>query len=154
MYEEKKFFCMCTMLVMFTDELFLGFETICCTLTELWYGQEELGYPALLIRLECCLINICAADISRKVILLQPKRYTWTDWQFYVAQILRHSHSHTSWPFIAYPFLQSFAFSCNSWRWSLLVPSAVTPVPIHADSPSTTFQRSSVEPSPTAANTL
>jgi hypothetical protein len=37
------------MFIMFTDELFLGFETIYCTLTGLWYGQEELGYPALLI---------------------------------------------------------------------------------------------------------
>jgi hypothetical protein len=31
---------------MFTDELFLGFETICSTLTGLWYGQEKMGYPA------------------------------------------------------------------------------------------------------------
>jgi hypothetical protein len=36
----------CTMFIMFTDELFLGFETICSTVTGLWYGQEELGYPA------------------------------------------------------------------------------------------------------------
>jgi hypothetical protein len=37
----------CTMFVMFTDELFLGFETICSNFTGLWYGQEELVYPAL-----------------------------------------------------------------------------------------------------------
>jgi hypothetical protein len=52
------------MFVMFTDELFLGFEKICSTVTGLWYGQEELGYPSLLIQLECNTINICAADIS------------------------------------------------------------------------------------------
>jgi hypothetical protein len=58
---------------MFTDELFLGFETIC---SGLWYGQEELEYPALSIQLECCTVNICAADISCKVISLQPEGYT------------------------------------------------------------------------------
>jgi hypothetical protein len=36
-----------------TDELFLGFETICSSPTGLWYGQEELGYPALFILQEC-----------------------------------------------------------------------------------------------------
>jgi hypothetical protein len=40
-----------------------------------------LGYPALLILLECCTINICAADISQKVILLQLKGYTSIEWQ-------------------------------------------------------------------------
>jgi hypothetical protein len=30
------------MLVMFTDELFLGFEAICSTFTGLWCGQEKL----------------------------------------------------------------------------------------------------------------
>jgi hypothetical protein len=34
-----------------------------------------------------------------------------------------------------------------------LVPSAVTPVPIHTDMPSTSFEMSTVQPSPTAANT-
>jgi hypothetical protein len=34
----------CTMFVMFTDELFLGFETICSNFTGLWYGQEEEFY--------------------------------------------------------------------------------------------------------------
>jgi hypothetical protein len=52
------------MFVMFTDELFLGFETICSTVTGFWYGQDELGYPALLILLECCIENFCAAVIS------------------------------------------------------------------------------------------
>jgi hypothetical protein len=66
-----------TMFVMFADEeLFVGYKTICSTLTGLWYGQEKLGYPALLILLECCTINICASDISWKVILLQLKGYT------------------------------------------------------------------------------
>jgi hypothetical protein len=41
----------CTMFVIFTDELFQGFETICNTLIGLWYGQEELGYSVLLILL-------------------------------------------------------------------------------------------------------
>jgi hypothetical protein len=59
-----------TMLVMFTDELFVGFETICSTLTGLWYMQEDLIYPTLLILLECYAINICAADISWIVISL------------------------------------------------------------------------------------
>jgi hypothetical protein len=53
------------MFVMFTDELFQGFETIYNTFTGLWYGQEKLGYPALLILLECCTINFCAADFSQ-----------------------------------------------------------------------------------------
>jgi hypothetical protein len=68
-----------TMFIMFIDEeLFVGFETNCSTLTGLWYGQEKLGYPALLIQLECCAINIYAADISWKVISLQLKGYTLT----------------------------------------------------------------------------
>jgi hypothetical protein len=57
-------------------------------------GQEKLGYPALLILLECYAINICAADISLKVISLQLKCYTTTEWQFHVAWILLHSHHH------------------------------------------------------------
>jgi hypothetical protein len=82
------------MFVMFTDELFLGFGAICYNFTGLWYGQEQLGYPALLIWLESCTINICAADISQKVISLQLKGYTLTKWQFHVPQILLHSHSY------------------------------------------------------------
>jgi hypothetical protein len=69
----------CTMFLMFTDELFLGFETICSNFTGLWYGQEELGCDAIFILLESCTINICAADISQKVISLQLKRYTLTE---------------------------------------------------------------------------
>jgi hypothetical protein len=61
--------------IVFTDEVFLGFETIHSTLTGLWYGQEELGYPALLILQKCCTINICAADSSQKVISLHLKGY-------------------------------------------------------------------------------
>jgi hypothetical protein len=57
---------------MFADELFLSFAT----LTGLWYGQEKLGYPALLILLECRTRNICAADISWKVISLWLNGYT------------------------------------------------------------------------------
>jgi hypothetical protein len=49
---------------MFTDELFLGFETTCSIVTGLWYGQEELSYPTLLVLLECYIVNICAVDIS------------------------------------------------------------------------------------------
>jgi hypothetical protein len=36
---------MCTKFVMFTEELFLDFETICSTFTGLRYGQEKLEYP-------------------------------------------------------------------------------------------------------------
>jgi hypothetical protein len=35
-----------------------------------------------------------------------------------------------------------------------LLPSAVKPVPIYADSPSTSFQISTIQPSPTAASTF
>jgi hypothetical protein len=35
-----------------------------------------------------------------------------------------------------------------------LVPSKVTPVPIHVDSPSTSFQMSAIQPSPSAASTF
>jgi hypothetical protein len=52
------------MFVMFTEELYQGFETYVIFFTGLWYGQEELEYPALLILLEWCTINISAADIS------------------------------------------------------------------------------------------
>jgi hypothetical protein len=38
-----------TMFVMFTDELFLGFETVCSTHEGLWYLQEELGYCARML---------------------------------------------------------------------------------------------------------
>jgi hypothetical protein len=40
--------------------------------------KEMLEYRELLILLECCTINICAADISWKVISLQIKGYTST----------------------------------------------------------------------------
>jgi hypothetical protein len=53
-----------------------------------------LGYPAVLILLECYALNICAADISLKVISLQLNGYTSTEWQFNVAWILLHSHPH------------------------------------------------------------
>jgi hypothetical protein len=53
-----------TMFVMFSDELFQGFEIICNTLPWLWYGQEDLVYPALLILLGCYTVKFCAADIS------------------------------------------------------------------------------------------
>jgi hypothetical protein len=55
--------------------------------TGIWYGQEEL-----LTQLESCSINICAAGISQKVISLQLKGFTLTEWQFHVPQILLHSH--------------------------------------------------------------
>jgi hypothetical protein len=47
----------CAVFVIFTDELFLSCETICSTLTGLWDGEEELGYHALLILLDCCALN-------------------------------------------------------------------------------------------------
>jgi hypothetical protein len=65
-----------TMFVMFTDELFLAFETTPSTYTGLWYGQAKLGYPALLILLESCAINIFAAKMSWEVISLQLKGKT------------------------------------------------------------------------------
>jgi hypothetical protein len=54
-----------TMFVMFSDELrvFQGFEIICNTLAGLWYGQEDVIYPALLIRIGCCTVKFCAVDI-------------------------------------------------------------------------------------------
>jgi hypothetical protein len=67
------------MFTAFTDELFQGFVKICNTSTGIWYGQEEFGYPALLSLSECCSISFCAADISQKVISLQLKGYTLTD---------------------------------------------------------------------------
>jgi hypothetical protein len=63
------------MFVMFAEELLLAFEPVCSTLTGLWCGHEKLGYCALLILLECCTINICAAGISWKVISLQLQGY-------------------------------------------------------------------------------
>jgi hypothetical protein len=47
-------FSTCILFIMFADALLLGFETICSALTGFLYGQEKLGYPALLILLECC----------------------------------------------------------------------------------------------------
>jgi hypothetical protein len=38
-------------------------ETISSNVTELRYGQEELGYPTLLILIECCIVNIFVAGI-------------------------------------------------------------------------------------------
>jgi hypothetical protein len=103
-------FSTCTMFVMFT------FEIIYSTLTGLWYGQEKFGYPAPLILLECCTINICAADVSRKMSSLQLKGYTSTEWQLPVAQILFHSHSHNLLSLHYIPFLGSLALSYNSQR--------------------------------------
>jgi hypothetical protein len=59
-----------------------------------------------------------------------------------------------------YPFLESLAFSLTPeydihvlpptrTYCKTLVSSTVTPVPIHADSPSTSFQMSAVQPSQT-----
>jgi hypothetical protein len=104
---------MCTIFVMFTDKLFLGFETICSTFTGLWYGQEKLECPALLILLECYTINICAADISRKAVSLQLKGYTsqqslnsmWFRYCFTVTPI-----------FITYIFLGTIALSYNTQK--------------------------------------
>jgi hypothetical protein len=84
-------FSTCIVFVMFTDELFLGFETICSTLTGFWYDQEKMGYPALLIPLECCTINIQAADISCKAISLQLKEYISTEVQM-AHSIPRHGY--------------------------------------------------------------
>jgi hypothetical protein len=36
----------------------------------------------------------------------------------------------------------------------ILVPTTVTPIPIHVDSPSTSFQMSAIQPSPSAASTF
>jgi hypothetical protein len=87
---------------------------MCCTLTGLWYGQEKLKYAALLILIECCTVNICAADIFWKVISLYPKRYTsadsmWLRFCFTVPPT-------TFCPFITDPFLGSLALSYNSQR--------------------------------------
>jgi hypothetical protein len=53
-------FITCTMFLMFTDELSLGFETIYSSLTGLWYGQEKSSYPLLLILLQFFTINFCS----------------------------------------------------------------------------------------------
>jgi hypothetical protein len=82
------------MFIIFTDETFKCFETLCNTLTGLWYGQEGFGYPALFILLEYCTINFCAVDFSKKAISVQLKGYTLTDSQFHVGEILQHGHSH------------------------------------------------------------
>jgi hypothetical protein len=143
------------MFVMFTDDLFEGFETVSNTLTVLWYGQEELGYLALLIRLECCTINICAANISQKVISLQLKGYALRDLQFHVAQILLQSLPQPPDP--SMPSFDPLPSGLTPERdlnvlppirtySKTLVPSAVAPVPIQADSPSTFFQMSAIQP--------
>jgi hypothetical protein len=44
------------MFVMFTDELFQGFERICLALTGNWCGQEKWGYPARMLHN----INLCS----------------------------------------------------------------------------------------------
>jgi hypothetical protein len=41
---------MCSMFLMFTDQIFEDVKTICNTFTELWCAQEELGNPARLIQ--------------------------------------------------------------------------------------------------------
>jgi hypothetical protein len=86
----------CTMFVTFTDWLFIGFETICSALTGLCYGKEELGFPALLILLECCIINTCVADIS------QWFHYSWKG---------THEQSGSS------MCLSFFCSVLNWWRW-------------------------------------
>jgi hypothetical protein len=72
------------MYVMITDELFQGFETIYNTFTGLWYGQEELGYPALLILLECCTIKFCA-DTHLYLTAQSTIKVSWA------AQVMRHT---------------------------------------------------------------
>jgi hypothetical protein len=66
----------------------------CSTFTGLWYGQEKLVYPALLILLECYALNTCAADISLKVTSLQLKGGSSTELQFHMARILLRGHPH------------------------------------------------------------
>jgi hypothetical protein len=86
------------------------------------------------------------------VISLQLKVYTSAEWQFHVAQTLLHSHSHNllSLYYIPHPSVVTPTRTYSK----TLVSSAVTPTPIHADSPSASFQMSAVQPSPTAANTF
>jgi hypothetical protein len=61
---------------MFTDELFPVVEVKYSTFAGLWQGEENSGYPTLMILSECHTVNICTVDISWKVILLQLKEYT------------------------------------------------------------------------------
>jgi hypothetical protein len=93
------------MFAVFTDKLLLAFETVSSAVTGLGCGHEKLGYHALLIRLECCTINICTADISWKVISLQQQGYIAIEWQFHVAQIQLHIQPHNlmSHPYVPLP---------------------------------------------------
>jgi hypothetical protein len=147
--------------IMFTDELFLCFETICSNFTGLWYGQEDLGCHALLILLESCTINICAADISQKVISLQLNRVAVHCALDSAAESLPqppypslHTPSLDPLPSVLTPEEDLHVLPPTKTYGKTLVPSPVTPIPIHADSPSTSFQLSAVQPSPTAANTF
>jgi hypothetical protein len=67
---------------------------VCSNFTGPRYGQKEFGCAALLILLVFCTINICAADISQKVISRQLKGCTSTEWQLYEAESLLRSRSH------------------------------------------------------------
>jgi hypothetical protein len=49
-----------------------------------WAGNVRISCTTDFARM--LLKNICAADISLKVISLQLKRYNSTEWQFHVAQ--------------------------------------------------------------------
>jgi hypothetical protein len=73
----------------------------------MFYSYKESGNPALLILLECCTINVWAADISWKVISLQLKGYTSMEWQFHVVQFLLYSQSHNllSFHYIIIPWI-------------------------------------------------
>jgi hypothetical protein len=147
------------MFVMLTDELFRCCETIPATLTGLCFGEAKLEYPALLILLEFCIINIFAADISWKVILLQLKGHTPTEWQFHVAHSAPQSLLQRPIPSLHTSFLDPLTsviahkdiVACITYSKTLL-PSPVTCIPIHACCPSTSLKVSAVQPSPTAIN--
>jgi hypothetical protein len=105
-------------------------------------------------------IEVLIGDATKIALMsLYLEGYTWTECQFYVAQILLHFSPTISCPFIAYPYLGSIAFSSNSWRWYSCPASYqnitqdtgvlhVTLISIHANSISTSFQMFAVQPTP------
>jgi hypothetical protein len=54
-------------------------------------GRRDFGYPALFILLECCIINICAAVISQKVISLQHPTAQSTKKVSLAVQVMSHT---------------------------------------------------------------
>jgi hypothetical protein len=81
-----------------------------------------------LILLECCAINICAANTSWQVISLHLKEHAWTEWQFHLPQIQLHIQPHNlmSLHYISLPWTPCLLLSLLKMNFMSYLPPEPT----------------------------